>query len=251
MNFMATKSGGSRLDNLTQELARRIVDGEYTAGERLPTEAALQQQWSVSRSVVRETMKVLASQGLVRIEQGRVTFVSDSNLTPLKDQISFALRRAEKRPAKDDPLAEWSELLDVRRVLEIAVAERAARFASPQDIEAMQAAIDVLKNQPNEPEGYVDADLAFHRALADATQNPLWSVLLGSLNDLLRRYREAGFVGRDGVLFAARQHQKILDAVKSRDAEAAREAMQTHLKKSEQDLRKRTLNSGRAASNGE
>jgi DNA-binding FadR family transcriptional regulator len=69
-------------------------------------------------------------------------------------------------------------------------------------------------------------------------------MLLDSMNDLLRRYREAGFVGRDGVLFAARQHQKILDAVKTRDAEAAREAMQTHLKKSEQDLRKRGTNAG-------
>jgi GntR family transcriptional repressor for pyruvate dehydrogenase complex len=98
-----------------------------------------------------------------------------------------------------------------------------------------------LKNSPNEPEGYVDADLAFHRALAEATGNPLWPALLNSLNDLLRRYREAGFVGKDGVLFAARQHQKILDAVKSRDAQDAHDAMESHLKKSEQDLKKRAV----------
>lgn len=247
---MNIKTGGSRLENLTHELAQRIVDGEYSAGARLPTETQLQKHWSVSRSVVREAMKVLASQGLVRIEQGRGTFVTDTDHAALKEQIAFALRRADKsgrtlgsRPtARVDPLGQWSELLDVRRVLEVEVAERAARHASTSDIEAMQAAIDVLKNQPNEPEGYIDADIAFHRALAQATQNPLWPALLNSLNDLLRRYREAGFVGRDGVLFAARQHQKILDAVKAKDAAAAREAMQTHLKKSEQDLRKRTLN---------
>jgi DNA-binding FadR family transcriptional regulator len=230
-----------RLDSLTQDLTQRIMDGEYAPGAKLPTETELQKQWRVSRSVVREAMKVLASQGLVRIEQGRGTFVSDTNHASLKEQISFALRRADKSKdgARSKPLGEWNELLEVRRVLEVEVAARAARNASPANLDAMQAAIDVLRDQPNEPEGYVDADLAFHRALAEATGNPLWAALLNSLNDLLRRYREAGFTGKDGVLFAARQHQKILDAVKSRDAQAAHDAMESHLKKSEQDLKKR------------
>jgi GntR family transcriptional repressor for pyruvate dehydrogenase complex len=238
---MAQQSGTHRLDSLTQDLTQRIMDGTYAPGAKLPTEIELQKQWGVSRSVVREAMKVLASQGLVRIEQGRGTFVADTNHASLKEQISFALRRADKTKngSRARPLDEWSELLDVRRVLEVEVAARAARNASPASLDAMQAAIDVLRNQPNEPEGYVDADIAFHRALAEATGNPLWPALLNSLNDLLRRYREAGFVGKDGVLFAARQHQKILDAVRARDSQAAHDAMESHLKKSEQDLKKR------------
>ncbi len=227
----------SRLDILTQELTARIMSGEYASGQRLPTEAQLQERWGVSRSVVREAMKVLASQGLVRIEQGRGTFVSDSDTTSLSTQLSLALRRP--RGAAFLPAAEeWATLLDVRRVLEVAVAERAALGAGAAEIAAMQAAIDEMRERPAQPAGYVDADLAFHRALAAATGNPLWSALLDSLNDLLRRYREASFRGRESALRAVRQHQKILDAVKNQDASGAAAAMRQHLRYSEQDLQK-------------
>ena len=230
----------NRLDNLTQELTTRIVSGEYAAGTRLPTETQLQQQWSVSRSVVREAMKVLASQGLVRIEQGRGTFVSHSDTASLTTQITLALRRPhhESTPAAAEGVSEWAALLDVRRVLEVAVAERAAQHASTLDVAAMQAAIEEMRARPTLPAGYVDADLAFHHALAAATGNPLWSALLDSLNDLLRRYREASFHGRESALMAARQHQKILDAVQARDAVLAATEMRAHLRRSEQDLKK-------------
>jgi GntR family transcriptional repressor for pyruvate dehydrogenase complex len=233
------KPPASRLENLTRDLTARIVGGEYSPGQRLPTETQLQEKWGVSRSVVREAMKVLASQGLVRIEQGRGTFVSDSDSAPLTTQITLALRRprAGSTPAKEG-VGEWAALLDVRRVLEVAVAERAAQHASEADVVAMSQAIEEMRARPAQPAGYVDADIAFHRALAAATGNPLWGALLDALNDLLRRYREASFRGRDSALMAARQHQEILNAVQKRDAVAATEAMRSHLQRSEQDLKK-------------
>jgi DNA-binding FadR family transcriptional regulator len=230
----------NRLEILTQELTERIVAGEFVADERLPTETQLQAQWGVSRSVVREAMKVLESQGLVRIEQGRGTFVNPSHTTSLATQMTLALRRPVdgSTPAASEGVDEWAALLDVRRVLEVAVAERAAMHASPIDIEAMQHAIEVMRESPALPAGYVDADLAFHRALAAATGNPLWSALLDSLNDMLRRYREVSFNGRESALVAARQHQKILEAVKARDTTKAVVAMRTHLRRSALDLKK-------------
>lgn len=234
------KPPASRLENLTRDLTSHIVSGEYSPGQRLPTETQLQEKWGVSRSVVREAMKVLASQGLVRVEQGRGTFVNAADTNSLSTQISFALRRPRvgSTPNTSEGVGEWAALVDVRRVLEVAVAERAALQADAQDIAAMQAAVEEMRARPAQPAGYVDADLAFHRALATATGNPLWSALLGSLNDLLRRYREASFNGRDSALIAARQHQKILEAVQNRDVAAATEAMRLHLQRSEQDLKK-------------
>ncbi len=233
------KQPASRLENLTRDLTSRIMSGEYSPGQRLPTETQLQEKWGVSRSVVREAMKVLDSQGLVRIEQGRGTFVSDSDSAPLTTQITLALRRprAGSTPCAGEGTGEWTELLDVRRVLEVAVAERAAQQASESDFAAMQSAIEEMRARPAQPVGYVDADIAFHSALAFATGNPLWGALLDSLNDLLRRYREAGFRGRDSALTAARQHQEILDAIRSGDAVAAANAMRAHLQRSEQDLK--------------
>lgn len=238
MNFMKAHTA-NRLETLTRELTSRIVSGQYLPGERLPTERQLQEQWGVSRSVVREAMKVLSSQGLVRIEQGRGTFVSHSDTAPLATQISLALRRPRGRSTLGavNGSEEWAALLDVRHVLEVAVAERAALQAGTEEIEAMQTAIDEMRQRPSQPAGYVDADIAFHHALAAATGNPLWSALLDSLNDLLRRYREVSFRGKESALAAARQHQQILDAVKERDAAAAAAAMRVHLRSSELDLK--------------
>jgi DNA-binding FadR family transcriptional regulator len=220
----------SRLDFLAGELARRITDGIYQPGQRLPTETELQEEWQMSRSVVREAMKVLASQGLVRIEQARGTFVNEAGTSTLQSQLELTLRWLSQTPG------DWSALIDVRRVLEIAVAERAALSATPHDLAMMQEAIDSLRRHPNQRAGYVDADLAFHSALAVATGNPLWPALINSLNDLLRRYREDSFRGTCSALKAAEQHKKILDAVTARDPAAATAAMQEHLQHSERDL---------------
>lgn len=238
---MAITKANSRVEPVVQGMVEAILAGKYATGQQLPTETELQRAWGVSRSVVREAMKVLASQGLVRIEQGRGSFVNESLDGPLRTQLQLMLRRgaiAEGDPAAQEA-GEWSHLMEVRRVLEVEVARWAALRASPANIAAMEAAIVAMRERPDEPAGYVDADLAFHRALAAATGNPLWPALLNGLNDLLRRYREAGFRGAPGALQAARQHQAILDAVRARDADACVEAMKKHLKMSERDLEKR------------
>src|SRR5687767_11203176 len=126
MNSTVTISN-NRVEPVAQGVARRILDGEYSPGQQLPTESELQTAWGVSRSVVREAMKMLASQGLVRIEQGRGTFVSDASETPLRAQLELTLRRSTPHHSSGAETPEdWAHLLDVRRVLEVAVAERAA-----------------------------------------------------------------------------------------------------------------------------
>lgn len=203
----------------------------YAPGERLPGETALQFEWGVSRSVVREAMKMLASRGLLSIQQGRGTFVSESSETPLREQIAITLQRGAKGQSS------WGDLLEVRHVLEVAVAQSAAQRACAADLEAMRTAVADMRLHPGLPQGYVDADLSFHRALAEATGNPLWIALLNSLNDLLRRYREEGFLGKASALQAADQHAEILSAVEKGDAAAAAQAMQRHLQRSQQDIK--------------
>lgn len=220
-----------RLETVVNGMEERIMKSVYAPGELLPGETSLQLEWGVSRSVVREAMKMLASRGLVSIQQGRGTFVSESSDTPLREQLAITLHRGAK--GQDS----WSDLLEVRHVLEIAVAQRAAQRAKKSDLAAMREAIDDMRSHPDLPKGYVDADLSFHRALAEATGNPLWIALLNSLNDLLRQYREEGFRGKASALHAADQHEQILDAVKNKDANAAANAMQEHLQRSQQDIK--------------
>ena len=232
------------LETVVKGMTRQILAGEFAPGDRLPTEPQLQERWQVSRSVVREAMKVLASQGLVRIEQGRGTFVEQGDTTSLQRQIEWALRRPtaellEKTSAGGEeiwPTDVWDNLLDVRRVLELAAAERAASRATEGDIEAMEAAINTMRARPGDATAHWQSDLAFHRALAAATQNPLWVALLASFNDLLARYFDFSYHGRDNALSTAGEHQAILAAVQAGDAAGAVAAMRLHLQSSEHDL---------------
>lgn len=229
------------LETVVQGVTDQILSGEHAAGARLPTEPQLQEQWQVSRSVVREAMKILESQGLVRIEQGRGTFVAQHDTAPLQRQIEWALRRptseAEAKTGEETwPPDVWDNLLDVRRVLEMAAAERAAARATESDVEAMEAAIAAMRERPADATTHWQSDLTFHRALAAATQNSLWIALLSSFNDLLARYFDFSYHGRDNALSTATEHEAILAAIRDGDAAAATDGMRRHLQSSERDL---------------
>jgi DNA-binding FadR family transcriptional regulator len=225
------------VETVLNGICGRIISGEFQPGLKLPTEPQLQAEWGVSRAVVREAMKILESQGLVRIEQGRGTFVSEVNTEPLRQQIEWTLLRSVGVGTDTDGASDqWDHLMDIRRVLEVSAAERAAVHANATDIEVMRQSISDLRNHPEDTEICGQADLTFHRALAVATRNPLWMALLGSIYDLLHRYLELSHVDSENALLTANQHESILTAVQARDALGAAAAMEQHLATSREVL---------------
>ncbi len=224
------------MDIVLESTRQRIIAGEYRLREQLPAEPELQAEWGVSRSVVREAMKVLASQGLVRIEQGRGTFVNEIDSGPIRQQLEWTLLRSALERKDEAALDEWEALLDIRFVLEVSAAERAARHASAADLAAMQSAIAAMRERPEDAEACSEADYDFHLALAQATRNPLWPAILGSLHGLLRRYLELGHHGPDNALQTASEHEDIFNAVREGQGEDSGEAMRHHLQTSSQDL---------------
>lgn len=236
--------GGFLLEPFVEEVTQRIIDGRYAAGTRLPSESQLQSELKVSRSVVREAMKVLSSRGLVRIEQGRGTFVNDAGgadvAAPLQEQLSLAMRRATAgaggKTRRGAPRDEFDQLLDVRRVVEVAVAERAAQFATPGELRDMETAVAAMRESPEDVAACAEADLFFHRVLARSTANPLWPAILGGLNDSLRDLLHIGHHGRENALQTAGEHEAIVRAIAAHDSEAAAAAMRAHLESSGKDL---------------
>jgi GntR family transcriptional repressor for pyruvate dehydrogenase complex len=228
--------GVSLLEPIVARITEGILNGQYAVGERLPSEAQLQEEWGVSRSVVREAMKVLSSRGLVRIEQGRGTFVCAADAALMQEHLSMALRNTSMSKTGGSGKDDYDHLLDVRRVMEVAVAERAAQFASKDDLRDMEAAIAAMRERPDDTISCANADLLFHSILARSAANPLWPAILGSLNDLLRRLLQIAYHGRENALSTASEHQAILEAVRARDAEAASKAMRAHLETSGKDL---------------
>lgn len=208
-------------------LAERIISGEFPAKSLFPAERELCATLNVSRTVVREAAKVLESRGLVRIERGRGTIVQEVQSGPLADSLKVLLQRGSH---------ELENLLEVRKMLEVGIAGLAAQRRSEEQLEAMRQALETMRQNPSKPEGYVDADVAFHAEIARAAQNAVVGVLLQPLTDLLRESRMKSFSGPRMVRLRLRQHEEIFERIKARDSQGAQEAMARHLSDTEKDL---------------
>jgi GntR family transcriptional repressor for pyruvate dehydrogenase complex len=241
---MTEKYEKSPLESVVTGVREQILSGKYPPESRLPTEPKLQSEWGVSRSVVREAMKMLVSQGLIRIEQGRGMFVSSQGNAPLKQQLEwtlmrdarFAARSSEGVAQKDSTLEQWDALLDIRQVLEVGAAQRAAVGITNDELLVMAESIESMRSHPMDAVACADDDLVFHGAIAAATRNPLYPAILNSLNDLLHVYLELSHHGSDNALKTAEQHQAIYDAIRAKDVNGSADAMRNHLESSVHDL---------------
>jgi GntR family transcriptional repressor for pyruvate dehydrogenase complex len=169
---------------VAEHLSERIISGDLAAGDLIPTERELCETMGVSRTVVREAVKVLESRGLVRIERGRGTIVQEPQAGPLGDTLKLLLRR--RGHVVED-------LLEIRKLLEVGIAGMAAERRTDANLQVMERSIAIMREHPGEPEGYIDADVAFHAELARATQNPVVLVLLEPVAELLRESRLKSF----------------------------------------------------------
>lgn len=218
-----------RADKVIATLRERIAAGAYAPGDRLPTEVALIREFGVSRTVIREAIAVLAADGLVQPRQGAGVFVLERPREGLAGLISDLSSR----------LSAVLNVLEVRMAVEIEAAGLAAQRRSAAQEGEIREAFERFNQdlEAGAPTG--DADFAFHRAIARATNNPFYVEIL----DVLGRRT----IPRDLVSMAApdyvrsrpyldtlqSEHAAILDAIARPDPGAAREAMRRHLSESQ------------------
>ncbi|MCE9629100.1 MAG: FadR family transcriptional regulator [Planctomycetia bacterium] len=214
------------VDHVFEEVRQSILRGDYPAGSELPAAEKLAEGFGVSMTVIREALRALRSQGLVEVYQGKRPLVSAANSSAMVAMLGLSLGRAGR----------MQDLMQVRWVLEVAIAALAAEHATKEHIERLAAAVDEMRDGTT-IDRQVDADVQFHRTLAEATGNPLFPILLQSLEDLLREFRRRSIKCR-GVRSGVGEHAAVLKAVRARDSHAAREAMIRHMKLAEQTLRK-------------
>jgi DNA-binding FadR family transcriptional regulator len=207
------KGRPSLAHGVVEGIAARIRQGELKPGDRLPTEAAIVAEHGVSRSVVREAISHLQAAGLVETRHGIGTFVLE--------------------PQQQTALA----ILELRMGMETeAAALAAARRTEPQ-LAALRAALEDMRRAQAAGEPTVEADVRFHRILAESSANPYFVELQGQLGKLLSlRERPAGSFAR-----MHHEHEDIVDAIARQDVDGARAAMRTHLSNSGERMRKRAL----------
>jgi len=207
---------------VADQVQKLIISESLRPGDKLPSERELAERMSVSRTVVREAIRVLGVRGLVKVKAGCGTYVQQPTPKDTAAPIELLLKL---RQCPDF----FSNLYEIRHMIEIEIAGLAAERATDEDYVALEAAVEGMAAHAKGPEQFVQYDLAFRSALAAATHNDLFSVLLSATQDLwlkggLLAYQVPG--AAEGGLA---HYRDILKRVKERDPEKARQAMRDQI----------------------
>lgn len=214
----------SRLyEQIVQQIEESVRKGVLKEGDQLPAERELAHQFGVSRTAVREAIKALREKGLVEAYPGRGTFITNN-------ETSHSIRQTLDRVIKVGQPEGTATLTEVREILEPEIAALAATRADEEDLTAMREAVAVMEETRRDPEAFIEADLDFHLALAEAAANPLILSLIDSIVGLLREQRLRIFFVDGGPERGQYHHKRILEAIEHRDSEGARAAMRAHLR---------------------
>src|ERR1700719_3478649 len=221
----------SRLyEQIVQQIEESIMQGALKPGDQLPAERELAQQFGVSRTAVREAMKTLREKGLVEAYAGGGTFVTN--------ETARSMRHTLDRMMRSGPSEGAVHLVEVREILEPEIAALAAKRADEDARSAMRESITVMHGARLDPEGFIEGDLDFHLALAEAAGNPLILSLIDSIVGLLREQRMRTYYIDGGPERGQYHHKRIFAAVERRDPQGARDAMCAHLRQVREDSNK-------------
>ena len=207
---------------IADQIEESIVDGRLKADDRLPTEHELAEQFAVSRPTIREALKRLAAQNLIRSRRGPTggTFVNRPSEEEARHNLTSATTLLVSLGEFDLP-----QIAEARHELELLCGKLAADRRQDHHLDAMTAEIEVQKRPDLSDEDFCSADVRFHRALVDACGNPVLQFLMCAViealqpveNMLIFRFRD-----RQKII---RQHEKILRALKARDREKTEKAI--------------------------
>ncbi len=213
-------------DQVAAQLQMLITEGTFKPGEKLPSERELCELLGVSRTVIREAVRTLVVKGLLEVRPGGGMAVRAPDTALVSELMSVMLRTGKGEIA-------FAYVHEVRRLLEIETAGLAAERREEDDITRMEMQLHAMIEHEADPQRWAEADVAFHAAIAIATHNPLYPVLLGTIADLLMEVRLTGIALPGTAQRAHRYHVPIFECIKAGDRTGARKAMTEHLRESE------------------
>lgn len=208
---------------IAEKILTFVIAHKLHPGDRLPTEMQLAEQLGVSRAMVREAIKVLSAQGHIRSKRGSGIFVGDGTSAYATGAIDLSM------PVDHEHML---ALFEFRCLQEMLTARLAAERITVAELRALEEAVD--RNQRGADRGdwdlFIEADVAFHQGIANATHNSFLVETVASTFRLQRWATKLITGGTPGSLsHSAEQHRAILNAIKTGQPELAASAMQTHV----------------------
>jgi DNA-binding FadR family transcriptional regulator len=219
-------------ERVTEKILALIKENVWSPGDRLPTERELAKAFGVSRTVVREALKVLEAQGVLETTTGSGVRVRPPDSSVVSRSLQTYIQLLDQT-GLDLKLAE------IRRVLEVEIAALAAERATAEQRAALDQLCREMRQHTDSAQKIAELDLEFHLLLAEATQNQLFRVLLTPLIEQLREHFEYVWAsyGPRPVERVFEQHELLVKAIQQGDAALARETMTEHLAFSGQVLK--------------
>jgi GntR family transcriptional repressor for pyruvate dehydrogenase complex len=206
--------------DVCRKLVRHLIRGDWAAGEQLPPERILCQQLGVGRASLREALKALEIMGMIETRLGEGTFVCQRSEF-FSRPLLWAIAGADAAGAR--------ELVEARKLIEVELAGLAAERATPDDLAVVGEALDRMEASVKQPERFLEADIQFHLAVAEAGYNRLLlnSILL--IRNLMREWVGQALLTPGVAAEALEQHKHIFLAIAERRRDEARQAMDAHL----------------------
>jgi GntR family transcriptional repressor for pyruvate dehydrogenase complex len=214
---------GSLRDRVIEVLEQRILDGSFPPGARIPTESVLGERFGVSRTVVRDALRVLEARGLIDIRRGTGTRVRSTTVDTYIGAAAMLLLRSELTVG---------DLLDARETLESQLALVAAANHTAENRARMEKALEDFAAAValRDPEEAARCHVAFHTELCRATRLPAFDILLGPLQQMMLATSlvPSGIAADDPRGWRVDTHRQLVQAIESRSADAVSTASAEH-----------------------
>ncbi|MBE3200303.1 MULTISPECIES: FadR/GntR family transcriptional regulator [Parafrankia] len=210
-------------DVLAEDLRERILRGEFREGTVLPPERELVVQTQMSRTTVREALRILEVQGLVRIKTGRSggAYVQVPGEESVASSVSLMIRGRQIRLAA---------LLETREAVEPACARLAAKYRTDTDIAALEKANDAISVESGSLADFLQANVDWHVAVATASHNELLTGFMTALSRAIYAGTDnQGFIDTEVRRLTVRAHRGITEAIRTQDADGAVRRMSRHV----------------------
>lgn len=212
----------NRSQSLSQQVCEEILElitikKQFKVGDKLPNENELSKILNVSRTTLREAIKMLVSQDIVEIKRGKGTFVKSDEID------NFTLGNLNN---KDSDLI---DLLEMRLVVEPMTVYYATKRASEQEIEKILYYGEIVEEKIEKNEDRTEAEQLFHNAIAKASHNSFMKELIPIISKAINESVILSKKYEDAIQFTLKDHRMIMDFMKERNAEGAKTAMKLHI----------------------
>jgi GntR family transcriptional repressor for pyruvate dehydrogenase complex len=221
-------------EEVTEAIYEMIRNGQLNPGQKLDSVQQLAENFQVGRSAIREALTSLRAMGLVEMRQGEGTFIKEFET----DQITFPLSSAILMNKTD-----ITNLLEVRKIIELGTTAAAAKRRTQLHLQAMETALAEMEASNGDEEVGEKADLQFHLAIAEASQNTLLLSLMnhvsGLMGETMKETRKLWLFSRQTTIEKLTyEHFAIFKAIQKQDEEQARYFMKIHLEAVEAVIQK-------------